>query len=438
MREQELVKNSLIKNMILNLITFTVIFSILGIIIYTQVTSSLYKSSDEELVNNKNRVAIIADMPSDVKEKLDTEEMPQIKEFNNDIDEQTRIRKENNAPNPRLIYLFRDESGTILKEHGNYNNEYFENANFDLDIIDEIYSIKINNEYEYRGINYKIENDGVTSYVQVLINVDAERTIIQDFTTTLIILIIVCIILAIIASYVLSKKTLAPIISSWKKQTEFVQNASHELRTPLTIIQAKEELLLEEPNKRIIDKVEDINTVLNETRRLSKLIKDLMDLARADSNKMELKKEKIDIDKLIEKAVEPFCEIAITQNKKFALDLNYNKEISIDRNKIHQLLIILLDNAIKYTSEKESIKVATFEKEGKLVLEVLDTGIGISDEGLKHIFDRFYREDKARTREKGGSGLGLSIAHIIVDGHGGSIKVKHNVPKGTIVEIKIK
>ena len=129
--------------------------------------------------------------------------------------------------------------------------------------------------------------------------------------------------------------------------------------------------------------------------------------------------------------------MANMQNKKMQLNVNCNKEINIDKNAIKQLIIILLDNALKYTEENDNIEIDIHNRDDKLFINVKDTGIGISDEGLKHIFERFYREDKARSREKGGTGLGLSIAHTIVKKHGGSIKLIHNKPKGTIAIIKI-
>ena len=100
-------------------------------------------------------------------------------------------------------------------------------------------------------------------------------------------------------------------------------------------------------------------------------------------------------------------------------------------------MVILLDNAMKYTEEGDSIEIATFIKDNKCVIEVKDTGIGISDESIKHIFERFYREDKARSRETGGSGLGLSIADMIVTSHGGTIRASHNGDKGTIFTIRL-
>ena len=125
------------------------------------------------------------------------------------------------------------------------------------------------------------------------------------------------------------------------------------------------------------------------------------------------------------------------QEKNIILNLQYKNEINIDTNRIYQLMIILLDNAIKYTEKKDSIEIKTYSKDNKCIIEVKDTGIGVSDEGLKRIFERFYREDKARSRETGGSGLGLSIASFIVNAHGGIIKASHNTPKGTIFTIKL-
>ena len=167
------------------------------------------------------------------------------------------------------------------------------------------------------------------------------------------------------------------------------------------------------------------------------MIKELMDLARSDSNEYVLNKENVNIDELIHEIVKPYKDYAEMEKKTIKLELNYKKEIKLDKNKITELLIILLDNAIKYTGENDIITIKTYSKDGKCNIEVADTGIGISDEGLKRVFERFYREDKARTRETGGTGLGLSIAHTIVTKHKGSIRTMHNKPKGTIFLVRI-
>lgn len=130
-----------------------------------------------------------------------------------------------------------------------------------------------------------------------------------------------------------------------------------------------------------------------------------MILARGDSSEDVIKKEKFDLDTFVKDMCTPYKEMAEIEGKEFDINLNYNKNINADKNRIHQLLVIVLDNAIKYTEKKEKIELCTYEKENKCVIEIKDTGIGISDETKKHMFERFYREDKARSRQTGGSGL---------------------------------
>jgi len=119
------------------------------------------------------------------------------------------------------------------------------------------------------------------------------------------------------------------------------------------------------------------------------------------------------------------------------VNVKCTKEVYVDSNKVKQLLVILLDNALKYTEEGDSIEIESRTVDDKIFINVKDTGIGISDKAIKHVFERFYREDKARSREKGGTGLGLAIAHTIVKAHGGTIKIVHNKPKGIIVIVKL-
>lgn len=434
MEELKIIKRQLRKNMLLNLLAFGLIFSVLGIIIYSQFRISLYKSADEELLNVKNRVSIMNLANQDEK----------FNSHNGNFNERKTPpvlsrRDDENKVNPRLIYIFRDENLQIdASKSSGLVSDSFKNVDYDKNNIDNIYEVLIDGQYKYRAVNRKIQQEDKTIYLQILINVDAENAIVDSFRTNLIISIVTSMILSLIASYILSRKTLKPIILSWNKQTEFVQNASHELRTPLTIIQAKQELLLDEPQAKIIDKVEEINTSINETRRMGRLVRDLMQLAKADSNKIDIDRSMTAIDELINEVTKPFIEMAKVQNKTFVLNLKYGKLVNIDKSKIHQCLVTILDNSLKYTEKGDTITVETFERDSKCVINIKDTGIGISDEGLKHIFERFYREDKARSRETGGSGLGLSIASHIIELHGGSIKAMHNGNKGTIIEIKLK
>ena len=428
MNEQKLIKKQLVKNMLYAFIVLAIILIIFDAIIYHQVSTYMYKSIDKELIRamelyqNKNIV-------SEVKKVITKE-----------LDENIKITYIETKVNPRVVCIVRDSKGEILNSEtiGRFYNDYVKDIEFNKNKTDKVYSIKVQDKYNYRGITVKgTTSEGEEIYIQLLANVDGEVATINNMTDTLLVGSLIIIGIAIIGSYILSKMTLKPIMESYKKQTEFVQNAAHELRTPLTIIRAKQELLLQEPESKIIDKSEDINIMLKETKRLTKLIKELMALAMADSNELKMHKEKTNVDNLIKEIIIPYKDFAEMQEKQINLDLNYGKEANIDRNKINQLLVIILDNAIKYTAEKDKITVKTYSKEGKCVIEVADTGIGISKEAAKHVFDRFYREDKARSREKGGTGLGLSIAHTIVKLHGGNIKITSNEPKGAKIIIKI-
>ena len=426
MSEQKLIKKQLIKNMFYTFIVFAIILIFFDAIIYNQAASSLYKSIDEELIRTAK-----------LYEDIDVQFRKNVPiEFTG----VNRISLIETKINPRLIFIIRNAEGDILNSEniGRFYEDYLEDITFDRKKTDEIYAIKVQDNYNYRGITLNtLVFEGQELYIQLLANVDGEVQTIKNLTDTLLLGSLIIIVIAIIGSYILSKMTLKPIMDSYKKQTEFVQNAAHELRTPLTIIQAKQELMLQEPESKILDKSEDINIILKETKRLTKLIKELMVLATADSNELKLKKEKTNIDTLIKDIVIPYRDYADMQEKEININLKFNKEINIDSNKISQLMLIILDNAIKYTSENEKIEIKTYSKDGKCVIEVADTGIGISKEATAHVFDRFYREDKARSRETGGTGLGLSIAHTIVSLHGGSIKIAPNEPKGTKVIIKI-
>ena len=428
MSEEKKMKRNLLKNMLFSFIVFTILLLIFDFIIYKQISISLYKDIDKELYMQKA--------------KYDGDE--QSEKATNMVDTNKNSGKKDyyniKNLNPRIILVLRNENGEITNKEalGKIYEKYSDTIPFNNKNLMQIYNLKLDDKYNYRALNFETTNDdGKTTYIQLLANVDGEEKTLNNLLQMLIIGTIILDTISILASYILSKKMMMPIYNAYKRQTEFVENASHELRTPLTIIQAKQELLLQEPESKIIDKSEDINLTLKETRRLSKMIKELMALARSDSNEYVLNKEEVNIDELIQEIVKPYTDYAKVEKKNIKLELNYKKEIKVDRNKITELLIILLDNAIKYTVENDTITIKTYSKDGKCNIEVVDTGIGISDEGLKRVFERFYREDKARTREKGGTGLGLSIAHTIVTRHKGSIRAMHNKPKGTVFLVRI-
>ena len=414
MNRNNIVKKQQTSFMIYNFFSFTLIFAIFSIIIFGIVKSTLYSQSDEELQRYRERVEMI--------EKSNGPPSPIYPDMN-----------------PRIITLKWNDDGEILNksQFGIQNYElYFKDLRLDVNDLDKLKNIDIGGHFSFRSLLFS-SSDGNSSYTQILINIDAEQSLIDHFGKILASCTVIFILLSITASYILSKRTMKPIVQSWNRQTEFVENASHELRTPLTIIQNKLELLLRKPQSKVMDQVENIALSLSETRRLSKLTSDLLTLARSDSTVTQLQKEPIELDAFIENICTPYKEVAQAENKDFNVNLYSSIKIKADKNRIHQLMVILLDNSLKYTAEGDQVSVKTLIEENKAVIKVSDSGIGIGAENLPYIFDRFYREDKARSREKGGTGLGLSIAQWIVESHKGIITVESSLESGTIFTIKL-
>lgn len=433
MKSQKKLK-TLIKNLLFYFILLSTIIIGFSAFVFRQFDKSLYNSVDKEIMQYQKQLKeisrfVIKGNQSEVNTEFSEEEVTnQIK---------TNVEK---LGNPRIITILRNKNGQVVSSSlsAKYFADYIGKNEINNSELGKIYEIIVNSKYYYRATTCKLTApNGDSYYVDILINTNSEKEMLDRFADKLIIATSTVIVLSIFISWYLAKKAIMPLIKSYEKQAEFVQNASHELRTPLSIIQAKQELLLQSPQSKIIDKSEDIVLALNETRRLSKMTKELMDLARSDTDKIKLNKEKVNIEQLTKEIIIPYKEMAELQNKKMSLEINCNKDFAVDKNKIKQLIVIILDNALKYTEENDSINIIINNHEDRLYITVKDTGIGISDEGLKHIFERFYREDKARSREKGGTGLGLSIAYSIVKSHGGTIKLLHNKPKGTQVLIKI-
>ena len=436
MEEKDGLKGKLFKLIISNILILLTLFLIFGLFIFFMISNSVYTTVDKELYETRNQIIEIDKIFAETDKNRPSSE---IYFFRNALKEYRDYAITKNTINPNVIMILRDKNGNIVTDEFDRFHNYIQEIDFDMKNLGKIYDEKIANKFFYRGISFEIstipENSG--KYVQLLINVDSEKRLLDGYLQIVGYSIVIICGLSLIVSYYISRKMLKPVKESIIKQMEFVQNVSHELRTPLTIIQAKQELLLQEPNSKIIDKSEDIALTLNETKRLSKLVKDLLVLSRADSQKIILQKEQVNIDEYIKEIVSPYIEVAEIEEKKISLNLDCKMDINIDTNKIYQLIIILLDNAIKYTETNDEIFINTYSKDNKCIIEVKDTGIGISDEGIKRIFERFYREDSARNRETGGTGLGLSIANMIVSAHNGTIKASHNQPKGTVFTIRL-
>lgn len=215
-------------------------------------------------------------------------------------------------------------------------------------------------------------------------------------------------------------------------RSEFVANVSHELRTPLTSIRGFAETLLDgalEDPKVARQFLEIINT---ETERLSRLIDELLNLSKIEDRKSVPNRQPLEIEELIEQVVAILQPRSQEKNITIKVDLPENLPVvQGDSDMLSQVLINLIDNAVSYTQPGGEIRIGAAAGQDELKVDVQDNGIGIPPESLSRVFERFYRVDKARSREQGGTGLGLSIVKHIIDAHRGSVQVESKVGKGS-------
>ena len=224
----------------------------------------------------------------------------------------------------------------------------------------------------------------------------------------------------LILSVILTEKMTKPINEAFVKQRQFLSDAGHELKTPVSVVLANADVLKQE-----IGENKWLGYIATEARRMESLVGDIMDLAKLeDEETKELNKKEFDLSSAVTSAALPFESLSFEKGMTMEFDIQENIRFTGDEEKISELVVIFLSNAIKYGEEKGVIKVSLKKIHKKIHLSFYNTGVGVEEDEKEKIFDRFYRVDKARSRENGSYGLGLSIAKAIVEEHGGNISVE--------------
>ncbi|WP_158645348.1 sensor histidine kinase [Paraclostridium sordellii] len=393
----------------INTLVVGIIFILFTIFIYQYFYNLTYKSIDDELY---------------IQSKKFTHDINRGSlGFNRELPPDTVLRG-------TMIYI--SKNGELLKSFPENMSNYIRPFNLSEDLKDGIVTYKYNgHSFRQIKINYNLYT------IEIIKIVDTEEILLNQLKFVLIISIILASITVYFISKFLTKKSLKPIEESWKNQELFVQDASHELRTPLTIIFSKIESIIKRPKNSVEEEMNNLVIVMKEVRRLSKLVSDLLKLTKEDAI-ITINKSKTNIIDVIGDILiqyEDICQLQ-SKNLKFNYDLK-DQSIYTDKEKLKQILIILIDNAIKYTKEDDYIIVRLFEEGSNIKIEVEDSGIGIKEEELPLIFNRFYRASSHRESNKDGSGIGLSIAKILIGNLNGKIAVSSKYKKGSIFSIYI-
>lgn len=274
-------------------------------------------------------------------------------------------------------------------------------------------------------------------FVITFVDLERDREILRELLLTLSVGGLVCLGLSYYGSRFMADRAMAPIKSSWQRQQDFVADASHELRTPLTVVQVNLELVKGNSDETVASQSKWLDNSLLEMKRMSKLVDDLLFLARADSQQQTLEMKQFPLNTALREVIESFKPLAETHEILLECSLNSEGMYYGDENRIKQLMVILLDNALKYTPSGGQVSLS-LQNWGTLAeITVSDTGEGIDQEHLAKIFERFYRVDQARSQQKEGTGLGLAIADWIIRSHHGRIKVSSSPGKGTTFVVSL-
>ena len=245
-----------------------------------------------------------------------------------------------------------------------------------------------------------------------------------------------CLCAFFIISYFLSIWVLRPVKSALERQMRFLADASHELKTPLTVILANTDIVTSHPDETVESQSKWLSYIRDESVRMTELVNNMMFLAKNDSAEQKLIKNEVSLSDVVWNSVLPFESVAFEKGKTLVSDIAPDMVVIGDEKKLRQLIVILIDNALKYANDYGTISVNLTSVQGKIKLYVRNTtDTAIPQDKIKHLFDRFYRVDSSRARQEGGYGLGLAIAKMIAYEHGATIKVSSSVEKGTMFTV---
>lgn len=413
------------------LIVFMLIFSI---IVYLFMSKIIFLRADRGLRNAAYRVDDLYQIPSkhfirkDIKiDKDGSFEENVFEKFFMRINKKERYPFETN-------YILRDQNLNVTAYTVGDNSIFSTSLKYAKKVNENNLSHFVNletSEGKIRLLTIPMEKNGQKGIVQVYTNINRETAFMSSLMTTLISLGLFSIIILATIGWLLAGKSLVPVQKSWQQQKDFVADASHELRTPLTVMQTNLEILLANQEEKISDNIKWLNNIQAETKMMSKLVNELLLLAKIDANQIDLQKKIFDLSKTVYDTIKEMETIFASKKIKLEKKVQENIKFLGDELRIKQLLHILLDNAFKYTPPGGNISFQLHAEHENIYIRVTDTGIGISDEDKERIFDRFYRVDKSRSRAQGETGLGLNIASWIVKEHNGKIEVQSKLGEGS-------
>jgi signal transduction histidine kinase len=262
-----------------------------------------------------------------------------------------------------------------------------------------------------------------SSYQIVFLDVTESNKTLRGLLTTLLVVGLIMLLVILIISLSFANRAIKPIAEAWEKQKQFIADASHELKTPLSIINANYDALLANQDETIKSQIKWLGYIKIGTDRMTKLINDLLSLAKVEDVNLEKRKMPVNISNVINDVMSSMEVGLIEKGITLSRSLEPDIIIKSDLERVKQVVMILFDNAIKYTNENGRVDISLTKSKRQVIVSIKNSGKGIANQDLPKVFDRFYRADPSRTHDSGSYGLGLSIAKTIIDRLGGEIHV---------------
>lgn len=237
------------------------------------------------------------------------------------------------------------------------------------------------------------------------------------------------------AGYFMAKRDVTPIRDAWERQRQFSADASHKLKTPLAVMLANIEMVLRHPEHRVADETPALQTSLDHAYRMCNTLSDLLTLTQVEDGVVDHMYAVVDMGDMVEQMYEDFEQLAVQQKVELKVNTEKGALVLGDRDRLEELATVFVENAIHYTQPGGTISIECAPEGTCAVLVVADTGIGMDSETIAHVFDRFYRSERARQVNPQGTGLGLPIAQWIAERHGGRIDIESGKDEGTTVRV---
>lgn len=328
---------------------------------------------------------------------------------------------------PVAVYMVSsDESYTIVSA--------FTTAQIDSDVLSEA-STRINSldngfgTFNDLGLHYEKRTTVNATYVAFADTSSTSSW--ESLAVSLLIAAIAILVVFFVISFFLSNWALRPVKEAWESQKQFVADASHELKTPLTVILANNSILLKHSQDSIASQSQWIESTQVEAQNMQGLVNEMLELAQVES-RAAIEHSMLDFSDLVDGIALQFESVAFERGCEYRENVKEGLLVDGDESRLRKAVSTLIENALKYVDEKGVVTITLSANDRKSILEISNTGTAISKEDIPHIFDRFYRTDKARTSGTGGYGLGLAIAREIAREHNGDITCESNEKAGTV------